>query len=252
MIKISNLYKSFHSKPVLSGLSLEIHDGKSTVVIGKSGSGKTVLLKLIIGLLRPDVGEIWIDDQNILNLNFRNLQSIRGHFGYVFQAAALFDSMTVAENVGLGLKKSFNWSDQQIHNRVKKCLSFVDLSNVENKFPAELSGGMKKRVGIARAIAASPRYILFDEPTTGLDPETAENINQLIVKLKRELKLTSIIVTHDMHSAFSVGDSIALLHNGVIELQGTPETIRGMHHHEIQKFLIGCFRVEKIEALDEK
>lgn len=252
MIKIVNVQKLFNSNQVLRAVNLEIHDGEATVIIGKSGSGKTVLLKLIIGLLQPDAGEIWIDDQNIVTLNFRALQSIRRHFGYVFQAAALFDSMTVAQNVGLGIKKFFNWSDQKIHDRVKECLEFVNLSDAENKFPAELSGGMKKRVGIARAIAASPQYILFDEPTTGLDPETAENINQLIVKLKRELKITSIIVTHDMHSAFTVGDSIALLHNGRIELQGTPETIRGMHHHEIQKFLIGCFRVEKIEALYEK
>lgn len=239
MIEIKNLWKAFNSNQVLKGLDLTIDDGESLVVIGKSGSGKSVLLKLIIGLLKPDDGEIKIDEQNIVGLGFRELQKIRRRFGFVFQAAALFDSFTVGENVGLALRKFFDWSETKIEKRIQECLTFVNLEEVENKYPAELSGGMKKRVGIARAIATYPQYILFDEPTTGLDPETAENINQLIVKLKKEMEVTSVVVTHDMHSAFTVGDRIVLLHNGKIEVEGSPVEIRKMDHPEVKKFLIG-------------
>ncbi len=239
MIKIKNIRKSFNSNQVLKGLHLTINDGESLVIIGKSGSGKSVLLKLIIGLLKPDKGEIWIEKQNIVGMGFRELQKIRRKFGFVFQAAALFDSLTVADNVGLALRKIFDWSEDKTKSRVRECLAFVDLEGMENKYPAELSGGMKKRVGIARAIATYPHYILFDEPTTGLDPETAENINQLIVKLKKEMEVTSVVVTHDMHSAFTVGDRIALLYNGKIEIEGKPAEIRYMNHPEIKKFLIG-------------
>ena len=239
MIEIKNLWKSFNSNQVLKSLYLTINDGESLVIIGKSGSGKSVLLKLIIGLLKPEMGEIWIEDENIVGMGFREVQKIRRRFGFVFQAAALFDSLTVADNVGLALRKIFEWSEDKARSRIRECLAFVDLQGMENKYPAELSGGMKKRVGIARAIATYPRYILFDEPTTGLDPETAENINQLIVKLKKEMEVTSVVVTHDMHSAFTVGDRIALLYDGKIEVEGKPAEIRRMNHPEIQKFLIG-------------
>ena len=244
MIEIKNIWKSFNSNQVLNELNLQIADGESLVIIGRSGSGKSVLLKLVIGLLKPNVGEIRIDNKNIVRLGFREQQKIRRNFGFVFQAAALFDSMTVGENVGLALRKFFDWQEPKVRDRVLECLRFVDLQGVENKFPAELSGGMKKRVGIARAISTFPRYILFDEPTTGLDPETAENINQLIVKLKKELQVTSVVVTHDMHSAFTVGDRIALLHNGKIEVSGSPQEIKKLKHPEIQKFLIG-YSVDK-------
>ncbi|HFE64036.1 ABC transporter ATP-binding protein [candidate division KSB1 bacterium 4484_188] len=239
MIEIENLWKSFNSNQVLTGLQLNIHDGESLVVIGKSGSGKSVLLKLMIGLLKPERGKIRIEREDIVGMGFRDLQKIRRRFGFVFQAAALFDSLTVAENVGLALRKFFHYSEGKIEHRIRECLAFVDLEGAENKYPAELSGGMKKRVGVARAIATYPQYILFDEPTTGLDPETAENINQLIVKLKNEMEVTSVVVTHDMHSAFTVGDRIVLLHDGKIEVEGSPTEIRKMVHPEVQKFLIG-------------
>ncbi len=245
MIEIKNLWKSFHSNHVLRGLELTVADGESLVIIGKSGSGKSVLLKLIIGLLKTDKGEIWINHENIVGMGFRQLQKIRRQFGFVFQAAALFDSLTVEENVGLALRKFYDWPERKIIKRIQECLAFVGLDGTENKYPAELSGGMKKRVGIARAIATFPHYILFDEPTTGLDPETAENINQLIVKLKKEMEVTSIVVTHDMHSAFTVGDRIALLHEGKIDVTGSPSEILQMNHQEIQKFLIGYTLMEK-------
>ncbi len=239
MIQINNISKSFNSQSVLNGIRLNITSNETLVIIGKSGSGKSVLLKLIIGLLKPDIGEIVIDGQDIVKSGFRDLQKMRRNFGFVFQSSALFDSMTVSENISLALRKRFKWPEQKICERTTECLKFVNLEGLQEKLPSELSGGMRKRVGVARAIAAYPQYILFDEPTTGLDPETAENINQLILKLKRELEVTSVVVTHDMHSAFTVGDRIALLHKGKIDIEGEPAVIKKSDHPEIKKFLSG-------------
>jgi len=239
MIQIENICKSFNSHSVLNQLSLKVNQGETLVIIGKSGSGKSVLLKLIIGLLKPETGSILIEEKNIVKADFRDMQEIRRHFGFVFQAAALFDSMTVSENVNLMLKKRLKWPDQKISERTNECLRFVGLEGQGDKQPSELSGGMKKRVGIARAIASYPHYILFDEPTTGLDPETADNINQLILKLKNELDVTSIVVTHDMKSAFTIADRISLLHKGKIVVEGKPAEILKSEHPEIEKFIHG-------------
>ena len=239
MIQIENICKSFNAHSVLNQLSLKVNQGETLVIIGKSGSGKSVLLKLIIGLLKPETGSILIEEKNIVKAGFRDMQEIRRHFGFVFQASALFDSMTVSENVNLMLKKRLKWPDQKISERTNECLRFVGLEGQGDKQPSELSGGMKKRVGIARAIASYPHYILFDEPTTGLDPETADNINQLILKLKNELDVTSIVVTHDMKSAFTIADRISLLHKGKIVVEGKPAEILKSEHPEIEKFIHG-------------
>jgi len=239
MIQIENICKSFNAHSVLNQLSLKVNQGETLVIIGKSGSGKSVLLKLIIGLLKPETGSILIEEKNIVKADFRDMQEIRRHFGFVFQASALFDSMTVSENVNLMLEKRLKWPEQKISERTNECLSFVGLEGQGDKQPSELSGGMKKRVGIARAIASYPHYILFDEPTTGLDPETADNINQLILKLKNELDVTSIVVTHDMKSAFTIADRISLLHKGKIVVEGKPAEILKSEHPEIEKFIHG-------------
>lgn len=239
MIQMENISKSFNTHLVLNKLSLTVNQGETLVIIGKSGCGKSVLLKLIIGLLKPETGRILIEGKNIIKASFRDMQEIRRHFGFVFQASALFDSMTVAENINLMLKKRLKWPEQKISERTNECLRFVGLKGLGGKHPSELSGGMKKRVGIARAIASYPHYILFDEPTTGLDPEAAENINQLILKLKNELNMTSIVVTHDMKSAFTIADRISLLHEGKIVVEGEPENIIKSEHPEIRKFIHG-------------
>lgn len=239
MIQIENISKSFNNHLVLNELSLTVNQGETLVIIGKSGSGKSILLKLIIGLLRPETGNISIEGNDIVKAGFRDLQEIRRHFGFVFQASALFDSMTVAENINLMLRKRLKWPVQKISERTDECLRFVGLQGLGKKRPSELSGGMKKRVGIARAIASYPHYILFDEPTTGLDPETADNINQLVLKLKNELNVTSIVVTHDMKSAFTIADRISLLHNGKIVVNGKPADILKSEHPEIRKFIYG-------------
>lgn len=236
---MENISKSFNTHLVLNKLSLTVNQGETLVIIGKSGCGKSVLLKLIIGLLKPETGRILIEGKNIIKASFRDMQEIRRHFGFVFQASALFDSMTVAENINLMLKKRLKWPEQKISERTNECLRFVGLKGLGGKHPSELSGGMKKRVGIARAIASYPHYILFDEPTTGLDPEAAENINQLILKLKNELNMTSIVVTHDMKSAFTIADRISLLHEGKIVVEGEPENIIKSEHPEIRKFIHG-------------
>jgi phospholipid/cholesterol/gamma-HCH transport system ATP-binding protein len=239
MIQIDNIIKSFNNNLVLNDLSLTVNKGETLVIIGKSGSGKSVLLKLIIGLLKPETGSILIEGNDIVKNGFMALQEIRKHFGFVFQASALFDSMTVAENITLMLRKRLKWPGQKISERTDECLRFVGLEGLGDKRPSELSGGMKKRVGIARAIASYPQYILFDEPTTGLDPETAENINQLILKLKNELDVTSLVVTHDMKSAFAIADQISLLHEGKIVIKEEPADIIKSEHPEIRKFLHG-------------
>ncbi len=239
MIEIENLWKSFNSNQVLTGLQLNIHDGESLVVIGKSGSGKSVLLKLMIGLLKPERGKIRIEREDIVGMGFRDLQKIRRRFGFVFQAAALFDSLTVAENVGLALRKFFHYSEGKIEHRIRECLAFVDLEGAENKYPAELSGGMKKRAGLARAIVMEPEYILYDEPTTGLDPITSDAINDLIIKGKQELGVTSIVVTHDMPSAFKIADRIAMLNGGKIVFTGTVDEVRSTDHPMVRQFIEG-------------
>ncbi len=239
MIEISNLHKSFGDLHVLRGVNLAVEKGESMTVIGGSGSGKSVLIKHIIGLLFPDRGRVVVDGQALNDLDDRGLNEIRKKFGMLFQGAALFDSMSVWENVGFALKQHTNLSDREIRKITTDKLAHVGLKDVEDKMPAELSGGMKKRVGLARAIAMDPAIILYDEPTTGLDPITADSINDLIVELRKKLGVTSVAITHDMHSAYKISDRIAMLYKGEILEIGTPDQIKNSANPVVQQFITG-------------
>lgn len=239
MIKIVNLEKSFGANPVLCGINLTVEKGETMVVIGQSGSGKSVLLKHLIGLLKPDAGEIYIDGVEISRLREDDLQRITRKFGMLFQSAALFDSMTVAENVRFGLDRYTRGAESEIKRIVTESLTMVGLRNVDDLMPHELSGGMKKRVGLARAIAYRPEIMLYDEPSTGIDPIRADAINDLINKLKRDLKVTSVVITHDMASSYKVADKIAMLYRGRIIEVGTPKEIQNSANPVIQQFIHG-------------
>ena len=238
-IELRDLHKAFGSKQVLQGFSLEVFEGLTTVVIGASGSGKSVMLKHIVGLIRPDKGEALVDGQRVGELRREELYELRRHVGYVFQFAALFDSMTIAENVGLGLQRIAGMTEGQIRERVAECLDLVELEGYEERYPAELSGGQKKRAGLARAIATKPKYVLYDEPTTGLDPITKTVIDRLIQRTRDELGVTGVLITHDMDSAYRVADRIAMLHEGRVRFSGTPEEIRASDDPVVQAFIEG-------------
>jgi phospholipid/cholesterol/gamma-HCH transport system ATP-binding protein len=237
MIVLTDLTKSFGAKRVLRGVSLEVPDGQNTVIIGASGGGKSVTLKLIVGLIEPDGGTVRVDGEVVHEMDRRRLAELRGRVGYVFQFAALFDSMSVAENIRLGLVKRGH-DEGEIRRRIQESLAVVELPGVEDKYPAELSGGMRKRVGIARAIALKPSYILYDEPTTGLDPVTAAVMDQLMIRT-RDLGVTGLIVTHDMRSAFTVGDQVAMLHEGTIRQVGSVAEIRATEDPVVRQFIEG-------------
>lgn len=237
MIVLDRLTKAFGAKQVLRGVSLEVPDGRNTVIIGASGGGKSVTLKLIVGLIEPDGGAVEVDGDIVHEMDRRALAALRGRVGYVFQFAALFDSMTVAENIRLGLVKR-KLDEDEIQDRVAESLAVVELSGVEEKYPAELSGGMRKRVGIARAIALKPSYILYDEPTTGLDPVTSAVMDQLMIRT-RDLGVTGLVVTHDMRSAFTAGDRIAMLHEGAIRQVGSVAEIRATDDPVVRQFIEG-------------
>jgi phospholipid/cholesterol/gamma-HCH transport system ATP-binding protein len=237
VITLENVSKAFGGRTVLNGMSLEVPDGLNTVIIGGSGVGKSVTLKLIVGLLEPDAGRVLVDGEDVQELDREQLAALRGRIGYVFQFAALFDSMTVAENIRLGLVKR-GYAEDVIRERIQESLAVVDLSGSDDKLPAELSGGMRKRVGIARAIALKPRYILYDEPTTGLDPVTAAVMDQLMIRT-RDLGVTGLVVTHDMRSAFTVGNRVALLYQGAIRQAGTVDEIRRSDDPVVRQFIEG-------------
>ncbi|MCK4330195.1 ATP-binding cassette domain-containing protein [candidate division WOR-3 bacterium] len=239
MIKIENLYKSFNDLEVLKGLTLNVEVGETVTVIGRSGCGKSVLLKHIIGLLTPDMGDIWVDGKNVKMLSKSELYKLRLNIGVVFQGSALLDFLSVWENVALGLTENQKITVDKAKEVARQKLSLVELEGVENKRISELSGGMKKRVAIARALAVDPLYILYDEPTTALDPITARTINELILSLKRKLKITGIVVTHDMESAFYVADRIAMLHDGKIVFDGTPTEVQTTDNKIVQNFVKG-------------
>ncbi|MBW2558237.1 MAG: ABC transporter ATP-binding protein [Deltaproteobacteria bacterium] len=239
MIKLVGIHKSFGRQKVLDGLSLDIEDGKTTVIIGGSGGGKSVLLKHIIGLLKPDSGQVLIDGVDIASLNDRDLNEIRKKFGMLFQEAALFDSMNVMENVAFPLREHTGKKEKEIREIVKEKLKAVGLTGVEDKMPSELSGGMRKRVGLARAIAMQPQIVLFDEPTTGLDPVMTEAINELIVETQRNFDLTCVVISHDVQSIFTVGHKIAMLYKGKIVEYGTPEEIKSSSDPVLRQFLSG-------------
>jgi phospholipid/cholesterol/gamma-HCH transport system ATP-binding protein len=237
VIALQQLCKAFGARTILNGVSLEVPDGQNTVIIGHSGAGKSVTLKLIVRLLEADAGRVIVDDIVVQDLDRDELAELRGRIGYVFQFAALFDSMTVAQNIRLGLVKR-GFSEKVIRERIEESLAVVDLSGTDDKLPSELSGGMRKRVGIARAIALKPRYILYDEPTTGLDPVTAAVMDQLIMRT-RDLGVTGLVVTHDMRSAFSVGDRVAMLYEGSIRQVGSVDEIRSSNDPVVRQFIEG-------------
>lgn len=239
MIKIVNLYKSFGQNKVLQGVDLTIERGETLVIIGQSGSGKSVLVKHLIGIIKPDRGNIFVDGVEIVNLKEDELHKIRRKFGMLFQGAALFDSMTVAQNVSFGLERYTDYLPGKIQEIVEESLAKVGLKGVENLMPHELSGGMKKRVGLARAIAYWPEIILYDEPSTGIDPIRADAIINLIDRMKKELKVTSVIITHDMTSSYKVADRIAMLYGGKIIEIGTPEEIKRSENQVVQQFIHG-------------
>ncbi len=237
MIRIEGLWKAFGARQVLAGIDLEVADGENLVVLGRSGTGKSVLLKHIVGLLAPDAGRVLVDGDVVHELDHAGLDALRAKIGFVFQFAALFDSMTVAENIALGLRRR-GLDEDTIAARIAEALALVNLAGSDAKYPAELSGGMRKRVGIARAIALRPKYILYDEPTSGLDPVTSAVIDRLMVRT-RELGVTGVIVTHDMKSAFTVGDRLALLHEGRVHAVGTPEEMRTSTDSLVRHFVDG-------------
>lgn len=239
MIKLVNLHKSFKKNKVLDGLDLTIESGKTTVIIGRSGGGKSVLLKHIIGLLMPDEGEVLIDGVDITKLNDKELNTVRKKFGMLFQEAALFDSMTVKENVAFPLREHSQMSEEEIDDIVADRLKSVGLSGIESKMPSELSGGMRKRVGLARAIALKPEIVLFDEPTTGLDPVMTEAINQLITDTQRNLQATCVVISHDIQSIFKISHNIAMLYEGKIIASGAPGEIQASDDPVIRQFLAG-------------
>lgn len=239
MIELQKIYKSFQGKNVLRGIDLKIPSGNTFIIVGGSGCGKTVLLRLIIGLNKPDAGRIFIDGEEISNMDRKRLFHIRKKIGMLFQGAALFDSMTVEENLGLALKEHTELSSKEILKRIEEKLEVVGLPGIGKKKPAELSGGMKKRVGLARAIIMDPEYVLFDEPTTGLDPIMADNINQLIIETNKQLNITSVVVTHDMNSAFRIGTRIAMLSDGKIIFEGTPGAFKKSKQPLVKQFVEG-------------
>jgi phospholipid/cholesterol/gamma-HCH transport system ATP-binding protein len=239
MIVVRSLIKTIGRQRILTGVDLSVAKGETLAIIGRSGGGKTVLLKHLIGLMQPDSGEIWIDGQNIIGMNERKLATVRRKVGILFQAGALFDSMTVEENVAFPLREAGERNAKVLADKVAEVLEVVELKGQQRKMPVNLSGGMKKRVGLARAIVTRPSCILYDEPTSGLDPVVSDSINRLIRRLQKRFQVTSVVVTHDMKSAFHIADHIAYLHHGGVYFHGTAEEIQRSTDPLIQDFLIG-------------
>jgi phospholipid/cholesterol/gamma-HCH transport system ATP-binding protein len=244
MIRLVNVYKAFGAKQVLRGFSLDVQEGETMVIIGFSGSGKSVAIKHIVGLLQPDQGTVFVDDLEVPALPRRELYALRARIGYVFQFAALFDSLSIGDNVAMGLRKQGTLSQREIDERVGEALALVDLPDVAQRYPAELSGGMRKRVGIARAIALRPKYMLYDEPTTGLDPVTSAVIDELMLRMRNQLGVTGVVITHDMRSAYTVGTRIAMLYEGTVRQVGTVDEIRGSTDPVVRQFIEGRASLE--------
>jgi len=238
-IVLKDIHKAFGVNKVLKGFSLEVQEGETLAIVGQSGSGKSVALKHVVRLLRPDRGEAWVDGMNVGELSLEELYDVRRNVGYVFQFAALFDSLTIGQNVGLGLRRIRGMTEDSIGKRVEDCLALVELEGYEERYPAQLSGGQKKRAGLARAIATQPDYLLYDEPTTGLDPVTKTVIDRLIIRTREELSVTSVMITHDMDSAYRVADRIGMLYDGIIRFMGTPEEIQASSDPVVKGFIEG-------------
>jgi len=239
MIRVKNLYKSFNNKQILNNLNLKVKNGETKVIIGRSGTGKSVFLKSIMGLIHPDSGSIKINNKELTDLSEKEYNKVRMDIGLVFQNGALFDSMTVADNVAFVLNEFTNTDKETIRKKVKKCLGLVGLKDVENMDPSQLSGGMKKRVSLARVLCMEPKIILYDEPTSEVDPITADAINKLIIDLRDKLKVTSIVVTHDMTTAFKVADSVSMFYHGQVIAEGTPKEIKNTKHPVVKQFING-------------
>ena len=250
MIEIINLCKSFNEHKVLDNLSLNINTGETTVIIGRSGCGKSVLLKHIIGIMKPDSGQVLIDSKDVTRMDEKEVSALRLKFGMLFQGAALFDSMNVYENVGFNMIEHTGAGKEEIDRAVKESLALVGLKGIEDTKPAELSGGMRKRVGLARAICMRPKIMLYDEPTTGVDPIMGDSINDLVVELHNKLKVTGIAVTHDMTSAYKIADRIAMLYNGKIVANGTPDEIKNTKDPIVHQFITGASKGPITEGID--
>lgn len=250
MIVFDNLHKAFGDNEVLRGFSLEVKEGETMVIIGYSGTGKSVAIKHIVGLLDPDLGRVFVDGVEVQKLSRQELYKLRAKIGYVFQFAALFDSLTIADNVAMGLRKQGQLTESEIKDRVHEALELVDLDDaVGVRLPAELSGGMRKRVGIARAIALRPKYLLYDEPTTGLDPVTSAIIDALMVRMQQQLGVTGIVITHDMRSAYTVGTRIAMLYEGQVRQVGTVDEIKATTDPIVRQFIEGRAELEPSEPV---
>jgi phospholipid/cholesterol/gamma-HCH transport system ATP-binding protein len=249
LVEFKDIHKRFGTLVVLNGVSLTIQKGESVVIIGASGSGKSVLLKHLVGLLRPDKGEVWFDGRRIDHLRESDIMPIRRRCGFLFQMGALFDSLTVGENIGFPLAEHTKKTKDEIAAVVANRLAMVGLPGIEKKMPGELSGGQRKRVALARAIALEPEIILYDEPTTGLDPIRSDVINELILKLQRELHSASITVTHDMNSAFKVAHRIVMLHEGKLIIDGPPDEIKSSDNPIVKRFVLGEADERELAAL---
>ncbi len=237
MIRIEHITKRFEDDTVLNDVSLDIREGEALAIIGRSGSGKSVLMKHIIGLLKPDIGRITVDDVDINKVSYKEVRRVRRKFGVLFQGGALFDSMTAFENVAFPLRTFTTESDHVVREKARECLEMVNLSDIGDKTPSEISGGMQKRVALARAIALRPKYIIYDEPTSGLDPETSNRIDELINSLTEHLSVTSIVITHDMHSVLSIADHVAFIHNGRIHWSGTIDELHSSEDEVLLEFV---------------
>ncbi|NNM31479.1 MAG: ATP-binding cassette domain-containing protein [Gemmatimonadetes bacterium] len=238
-IRLADVHKAFGKKRILKGFSLEVPEGQTVAIVGPSGIGKSVTLKHVVGLLTPDEGTVVVDELSVPDLDRAGLTDLRRRVGFVFQFAALFDSMTVGDNVAMALRRLADWDPPRITARVMECLELVELDGMSNRYPSQLSGGQKKRAGLARALAPSPRYILYDEPTTGLDPVTKSVIDRLILRMRDDLGVTGLMVTHDMTSAYRVADRIVLLHDGKARFVGSPEEVRAAPDPVVQGFVTG-------------
>jgi len=246
-IEVRNLYKSFGPHSILEDATIRIEKGESVVIIGRSGGGKSVLLKHIIGLMKPDSGQVLVGGEDIVGMNERELLRVRRRFGMLFQSAALFDSLTVAENVGFAFRKDRSLPEWEIRQKVEEVLEMVELPGIGNKNPAELSGGMRKRVGLARAIIYQPEIVLYDEPTTGLDPIVSDSIDKLILRVRDRLKVTTVVVTHDMRSARRLGQRIFMLHNCRIHASGTAQEIFESSDPVVRRFIEGVSEAKAVE-----
>ena len=252
MIKVVDIKKSFGENEVLKGISTTFEEGKCNLIIGRSGAGKTVLLKTLVGLVVPDHGEIWFDETNVLALNKKDTRLLRNSMGMLFQGSALFDSMTVEENISFPLDMFSNMTKKEKDSRVNECLSRVDLTDKNKLYPSELSGGMQKRVGIARAIVLSPKYLFCDEPNSGLDPKTSIVIDQLIQSITQELNITTVINTHDMNSVMEIGDTINFIDNGLLVWHGGKEDVLDSDNEELQKFIFASPFLKRLKERAEK